>query len=497
MPTAQSYLRNNKSSEVKRLRCFPSCNPVGHKAQGFCGSIIKAVISSRVAYTDQDIRDGKLIVVGELCEVSQTGQPMNSVVEGWRDDGISISTLKKHTDWHSPDFRLFPGSITKIKSGGHPKSYSYAIEFQPSSWPYGWKGSRHKAPKHAFVIHVLSRIGNVAIRPPKQALGARTIKHNPTPDTPEGIIASPPSVAIPSTNPADNVMFQMLFQLRSKIFEVNCCRRAGGPMMLNKWADAVRARQVVPVAATNNLAKENMLVEALTPKAASTKKSRTKSSASKSVKSGVRAGNVYEQARRNAVEAQRRATEAFAGADALTMLSASKPVLHGAFADDLSSSSGSRGSSPVKATGSAPTSSLSMVGSPQKTVKGSPAASTSTEVHTPLMETLTYTEKVTATGALSFLSPRQVKKEQQAASSSRSSSDDALLLFGLSSSAKSTRAMTGTTAIATATVVASSSSSSSAAVVKAGGDLRSALDQETGEEDAGPKRKRTRTQLAE
>ena len=270
-------------------------------------------------------------------------------------------------------------------------------------------------------------------------------------------------------------------------------------MMLNKWADAVRARQVVPVAATNNLAKENMLVEALTPKAASTNKSRTKSSASKSVKTGVRAGNVYEQARRNAEEAQRSATEAFAGADALTMLSASKPVLHGAFADDLSSSSGSRGSSPLKAMGSAPTSSLLMVGSPEKTVKGSPAASTSTELHTPLMESLTYTETVTTTGALSFLSPRQVKKEQQQqpTSSSRSRSDDALLLFGLSSSAKSTRAMTGTTAIATTAVEASSSSSSSAVAVKAGGDLRSALDQETGEEDARPKRKRTRTQLAE
>jgi hypothetical protein len=34
------YLRNNKSTASKNLRCFPSCSHMGHQERGFCGRSI-------------------------------------------------------------------------------------------------------------------------------------------------------------------------------------------------------------------------------------------------------------------------------------------------------------------------------------------------------------------------------------------------------------------------------------------------------------------------
>ena len=36
-PLALSYLRNNRSTRQKSLRCFPSCSRKGHVIGGFCG----------------------------------------------------------------------------------------------------------------------------------------------------------------------------------------------------------------------------------------------------------------------------------------------------------------------------------------------------------------------------------------------------------------------------------------------------------------------------
>ena len=41
------YLRNNKSSDVKNLRCFPRCRDAckgGHSEKGFCGNAVKGVL---------------------------------------------------------------------------------------------------------------------------------------------------------------------------------------------------------------------------------------------------------------------------------------------------------------------------------------------------------------------------------------------------------------------------------------------------------------------
>ena len=42
------YLRNHKAGNTKRLRCFPGCLPSGHKAQGFCGGAVIAILSTKL-----------------------------------------------------------------------------------------------------------------------------------------------------------------------------------------------------------------------------------------------------------------------------------------------------------------------------------------------------------------------------------------------------------------------------------------------------------------
>ena len=41
-----AYLRNNKAGGAKNLRCFPHCLPDGHCRSGFCGSSMKAIMST-------------------------------------------------------------------------------------------------------------------------------------------------------------------------------------------------------------------------------------------------------------------------------------------------------------------------------------------------------------------------------------------------------------------------------------------------------------------
>ena len=247
MPEALSYLRNNKSSQIKRLRCFPSCNPTGHKAQGFCGSAVRTTIRFADYYSDDDIKTGKIVILGELCEVSHHGEILSSVLSG----PITSKHFEQYTDWHNEDFSLFPATITRIKGGQSRNSVNtrtpcaFTIEFKPSSWPYGWKGSRHKAPKHAFVIHVLERLGETPITQPIQVHGAR-------------VLMRPGQKPVYKKDDTPLVHFRHIFQVRSRIFEVNCCRRANGPMMLTKWAEAIKQKEVVPVAASRNLRKEQM-----------------------------------------------------------------------------------------------------------------------------------------------------------------------------------------------------------------------------------------------
>lgn len=243
MPDALSYLRNNKSSQIKRLRCFPSCNPTGHKAQGFCGSSVKVTLRFTTNYSDEDIKTGKIVVVGELCEVNHAGEIISSVLSG----PITSKHFDQYTDWHNEDFSLFPATLTRSRMAvvrhAPDTPYPFTVEFKPSSWPYGWKGSRHKSPKHAFVIHVLERQGDTPIKQPVQAYGAR-------------VLMRPGQKPMYKKEESPLVHFRPIFQARSRIFEVNCCRRANGPMMLSKWAEAIKQKQVVPVAASRNLKKE-------------------------------------------------------------------------------------------------------------------------------------------------------------------------------------------------------------------------------------------------
>ena len=61
-PFGCQYLRNNRSTGQKSLRCFPRCCDQGHKAQGFCGSPVyaTAVLQKTVVPIE------RVMMVGEI-----------------------------------------------------------------------------------------------------------------------------------------------------------------------------------------------------------------------------------------------------------------------------------------------------------------------------------------------------------------------------------------------------------------------------------------------
>ena len=291
-------------------------------------------------------------------------------------------------------------------------------------------------------------------------------------------------------------------------------------MMLTKWADAVRAKQTVPFAATKNLARNELLSSKGTPKKGTKKLLKNRAAERRMVKR-----NLSEENRKQV------AMETAAATDVLSSLSfsASKSHASPAYSGSLMSPGGSVldidiGNSPF----SAPRHSAQRSGTRAHTfqVSHSSSASSASAMGTPcapLLAQLSVVEQE-ATAALSFLSPAadaaaatvEVKKDDfnsstgstmghlitgaHSAEATGTRDDDARLLFDMStnSAAKAKSSSTSLSCSSSSSCSRSNSNnnsnSSSSSSSEGGADqavnLRTVLEQEPDESGRHSKRPR-------
>lgn len=149
---APSYLRNNRTSGQKSMRCFPSCCPTGHFSGGKCGVPLEV----RAALKPCKYKHADLIFVAEIRPLTT---PQLSALSR-----IAKGTLfdKMRSPGAPEDAELFLG-ISHIVSSTKDKTYMKVIfNSQNYSWDYSWKSCRWNSnTEHVVDIVILRSISHL------------------------------------------------------------------------------------------------------------------------------------------------------------------------------------------------------------------------------------------------------------------------------------------------------------------------------------------------
>jgi hypothetical protein len=200
-PVANSYLRNNRSTRQKSLRCFPMCSSKGHVNGGFCGQSLRATIVLGVENNDitapahVPFSTGAYPAVPELPPLSSTIMPypdLQSSVTGLTEAGETKKDLFDLNDFiiimeirpvlnprisgkqfinkqeihnqlrtkhekSSLEKELFMGEADLVATDPEKKELKLFVVFNPnhSSWDYSWKSNRWSGPNEQHVVDII------------------------------------------------------------------------------------------------------------------------------------------------------------------------------------------------------------------------------------------------------------------------------------------------------------------------------------------------------
>lgn len=151
VPFSISYLRNNRSSGQKSLRCFPHCTEKGHIASGFCGDHLEAT-----ATIQKDERLGKnwldrITVVGEIRPFSDQGISSGKKVSRKK----LIKELRDITGGTKTGGELQLGVMKVLHEDDSIAKVSISFNADKHSWDYSWKSNRWSGVNNSHVVDVV------------------------------------------------------------------------------------------------------------------------------------------------------------------------------------------------------------------------------------------------------------------------------------------------------------------------------------------------------
>ena len=151
------YVRNNRRSTEKNLRCFPCCNADGHVTQGFCGSGCKfrLTLNSPTSSQPTTISRNALSCVVELTMCDEI--PVSVPVVGQTYNANEIwSRLKagKPEPWTRPYWKGVPEKSTQQMD-------VVDFIFTPTHWHYGWRSNKHtNKSRHTCRMHAFAEMSD-------------------------------------------------------------------------------------------------------------------------------------------------------------------------------------------------------------------------------------------------------------------------------------------------------------------------------------------------
>eukprot|EP01039_Chlorochromonas_danica_P008197 gene8197-9043_t len=151
-PIAGSYLRNNRSTRQKSLRCFPACDPRGHIAAGFCGLPLRVRIRLTASEDDEsELNIHSYLFIAETRPANTPGISSRSIVS----KQSIMQNIRTKSDKASEKGELFIGDVAVISS--EKKSLDLLITFnaQHCSWDYSWKSNRWSGSQEHHVVDII------------------------------------------------------------------------------------------------------------------------------------------------------------------------------------------------------------------------------------------------------------------------------------------------------------------------------------------------------
>ena len=154
-PFKTHYVRNNRRSTEKNLRCFPCCNSEGHVTQGFCGRgcLFRVAVSPTppelVSAGGFDAAKLSCVVELSLCETAPEGMPQAGQIY---QKGEITNRIKGDVPepWTRPYWKGVPTPVS---------SNAVDFSFTPTHWHYGWRSNKHtNTNRHTCRIYVFHEI---------------------------------------------------------------------------------------------------------------------------------------------------------------------------------------------------------------------------------------------------------------------------------------------------------------------------------------------------
>ena len=149
-PFSVSYLRNNRSSGQKSLRCFPQCTEKGHIASGFCGDHLEATatITKNPEFGDNWLE--RISVVGEIRPLSDHG-----ISSGDKVSRRKLQLELRDTRATKSGGELLLGEMKILHENAHTAVVSITFNAEKHSWDYSWKSNRWSGVNNSHVVDVI------------------------------------------------------------------------------------------------------------------------------------------------------------------------------------------------------------------------------------------------------------------------------------------------------------------------------------------------------
>jgi hypothetical protein len=164
-PIASSYLRNNRSTRQKSLRCFPDCSSRGHVNGGFCGQSLRATVfvnvdqSGSLTADEMNSEPKRILDINDfiiIMEIRPSSIPRISRQSFVKKQEIHNQLRMKH-EKSSLEKELFMGEMDIISYDPVSKMMELYVTFNGnhSSWDYSWKSNRWSGPNEKHVVDII------------------------------------------------------------------------------------------------------------------------------------------------------------------------------------------------------------------------------------------------------------------------------------------------------------------------------------------------------
>jgi hypothetical protein len=159
-PIAGLYLRNNRSSLQKSIRCFPTCGNKGHVDMGFCGLPLRVRV--RLSYIQNESSKEEILPTNVYncqryiyyAEIRPSKQQKLSALDQISERELIQNTRTKKMNEKGEIFLADfpPQNIRKVEGG---EEFLLQFNSEKCSYDYGWKSNRWSVPLETHVVDII------------------------------------------------------------------------------------------------------------------------------------------------------------------------------------------------------------------------------------------------------------------------------------------------------------------------------------------------------